>query len=50
MAPDEPTIEPWDSFGQELYAYWQGDPDAVEIIERDDGPSYIVILEKDSNT
>ena len=34
MAPDEPTIEPWDSFGQELYAYWQGDPDAVEIIER----------------
>lgn len=30
-------MEPWDAFGQEIYAYWQGDPDLVEIIERDDG-------------
>lgn len=37
MAWDEPTLEPWDSFGQEIYAYWKGDSDAVEIIERDDG-------------
>jgi SAM-dependent methyltransferase len=37
MPLDDPTIEPWDAYGQEIYAYWQGRRDVVEIIERDDG-------------
>jgi SAM-dependent methyltransferase len=37
MTPSEPTIEPWDAFGQQIYACWRGDPDVVEVIERDDG-------------
>ena len=38
MALDDPTLEPWDAFGQEMYAYWTGSRDVQEIIERDDGP------------
>jgi SAM-dependent methyltransferase len=30
-------VDNWDAFGQEVYAYWQGDREVVEIIERDDG-------------
>lgn len=37
MTEADVTIEPWDAFGQEIHAYWQGDHDLVEIIERDDG-------------
>lgn len=37
MTNNIPAIEPWDAFGQTLYAYWQGEPNVVEIIERDDG-------------
>ncbi len=40
-------IQPWDAYGQEIYAFWQGDTGAVEIVERDDdyidisvGPSF----------
>jgi len=37
MALDDPTPEPWDAFGQEIYAYWTGSRETHEIIERDDG-------------
>lgn len=37
MPLDDPTIEPWDAYGQEIFAYWKGRRDVVEIIERDDG-------------
>jgi hypothetical protein len=30
-------VNNWDAYGQQVYAYWQGDRDVVEIIERDDG-------------
>lgn len=37
MPLDDPTIEPWDAYGQEIYAYWKGARGFSEIIERDDG-------------
>jgi SAM-dependent methyltransferase len=37
MALDDPTIEPWDAYGQGIYDYWKGDNEVVGIIERDDG-------------
>lgn len=37
MALDDPAIESWDAFGQEIHAFWMGKQDAIEIIERDDG-------------
>lgn len=37
MESTAPEIHAWDTYGQELWAYWQGDRSVVEIIERDDG-------------
>ncbi len=36
MKQDDLKFKPWDTFGQEIYAYWQGDESVVEIVERDD--------------
>jgi SAM-dependent methyltransferase len=37
MTTDDFVPEPWDAFGRMLLARWNGEPDIVEIIERDDG-------------
>ncbi len=44
---ETPLFEPWDAYGQEIYAFWQGETGAVEIVEREDnyvdisaGPSF----------
>ena len=37
MALDDLAPEPWDAFGQEMYAFWTGNRDVQEIIARDDG-------------